>query len=66
MALKRFCNRCGEEIGKAERGFIRRRIHYGEITFGASLLSDDIYYDLCQDCVKSFQFWMENGKDEFD
>ena len=64
--LKRFCNRCGKEIGKEDRGFVHSRIHYGDVVFCNSLSDDDRYYDLCKDCVISFQIWMEAGKNAAD
>ena len=62
MASKRYCDRCGKEIVRAEKGWLKRYIYFGEFWFEPSMEYDAQAYDLCPECVKSFQAWMKNGE----
>ena len=63
MASKKFCDRCGREIEPCKRGWMKRHVYFGEIFLDPWTPTEEESYDLCPECVTSFRFWMETGKD---
>ena len=59
MSVKRFCDRCGGEIG--DRGFSELSVEdRGDLRDSVRYMEDD---DLCEACRRSLDEWFNEGSD---
>ena len=63
MASIKLCDRCGQRIYYPKTGWIRSNIYYGDVIISYPQRPEENNYDLCTDCMKSFESWMEAAKD---
>ena len=58
MAVKKFCDRCGKQIGFTPKWFVRKRVVRG-VRLETYEDREEKFYDLCESCGIAFQYFMK-------
>ena len=66
MGSIKVCDRCGKRILDAKQGWLRSFVYYGRAILCYDMKPEEENFDLCPDCLRSFEDWMEVGKDDPD